>query len=221
MIGIIGALPYEVNTLIENLEHKEEKEIGALNFYQGIIHSKDVVVVKSKVGKVNAAIATTILALIYKCDIIISTGIAGGVKPLKTKDVVLINKFIYGDVDASLFGYSFGQVPDEEPYFLTNPKALELACRKLNLNYHLGTALTQDKFITQMKDVKIKDQIIVTEMESTAIAHVCDHFKIACYAIRFVSDVIQSNSQINNYNKFEEEASILSASLTMNIINYL
>ena len=56
MLGIIGAMDVEVNSIKSELENVEIKNIAAMDFYKGTLAGKEVVVVKCGVGKVNAAI---------------------------------------------------------------------------------------------------------------------------------------------------------------------
>ena len=98
MIGIIGAMENEVADFLLVAEVKKEEKIGGLTFYNLEYENKEFILVKSGVGKVNGAIAATILIVKYQVDLIISTGIAGGMKPLKMTDICLITKLKYNDV---------------------------------------------------------------------------------------------------------------------------
>ena len=71
-IGIIGAMQVEIDFLVQLMADKCSKtQEGTLIFYEGKIHGKDVVVVKSGVGKVNAALCAQRLIMNYKCTNII------------------------------------------------------------------------------------------------------------------------------------------------------
>ena len=77
MIGIIGAMEEEVQALRHAMKIQEEKEIASMVFHRGILYGKEAVVVRSGIGKVNAAICTQILADHFDVDLVINTGIAG------------------------------------------------------------------------------------------------------------------------------------------------
>ena len=79
MIGIIGAMDSEVNTLFSRMTSKEKINLNNLSFYKGQLYNKDVVIVKCGIGKVNAALCTQLLILNFKVSKIINTGIAGAV----------------------------------------------------------------------------------------------------------------------------------------------
>ena len=59
-IGIIGAMEEEISKLKEIMENKETKVIAGMEFVQGKISGKSVTVVRSGIGKVNAAACTQI-----------------------------------------------------------------------------------------------------------------------------------------------------------------
>ena len=76
MIGIIGAMAEEVAQLKEAMEQAAVETRASMDFYKGRLQGKDVVVVQSGIGKVNAGICTQILADVYHADAVINTGIA-------------------------------------------------------------------------------------------------------------------------------------------------
>ena len=76
-IGIIGAMEVEVAILKEKMEDVRIIKKASMDFYEGILAGKKVVVVRSGIGKVNAGICAQILADVFSVDAIINTGIAG------------------------------------------------------------------------------------------------------------------------------------------------
>ena len=61
-IGIIGAMDEEVSKLKDCLEHMQVTTVAAMDFYEGSMSGMNVVIVRSGIGKVNAAICAQILA---------------------------------------------------------------------------------------------------------------------------------------------------------------
>ena len=112
-IGIIGAMEVEVNFLRSLMGADIKKtEAGSLVFEEGKIHEVNVVLVRSGVGKVNAALCAQRLALQFSCTHIINTGIAGAMAHgLGVMDFVVSTDAVYHDVDATGFGYKKGQIP--------------------------------------------------------------------------------------------------------------
>ena len=90
MIGIIGAMEEEVTFLRDQLEQRQDMTLAGYDFHQGLLAGQQVVLLKSGIGKVNAAIGTTILLERYQPDCIINTGSAGGfATDLEIGDVVI------------------------------------------------------------------------------------------------------------------------------------
>ena len=223
MIGIIGAMPEEINYILEKTIIIEKVIIAGLKFYELEYNNKRFILVESGVGKVNASIAASILCNNYKVDLVISSGIAGGMKPLKTKTICLINNLYYGDVDATAFGYDFGQVPGESTYFTINSDILEKAkiiLEKLNYKYVITNSLTSDSFITKMPRLP-KDDVFCFEMESTAIVHTCSHYNVKTLVLRYISDIVGEESQITDYAKFEDEIAYDSSKICLEVVNEL
>ena len=76
MTGIIGAMEEEVAALKDAMEVQEAAELASMTFYRGVLCGKDVVVVRSGIGKVNAGICAQILVDRFHVDTLINTGIA-------------------------------------------------------------------------------------------------------------------------------------------------
>ena len=112
MIGIIGAMEEEVQALRHAMKIQEEKEIASMVFHRGILYGKEAVVVRSGIGKVNAAICTQILADHFDVDLVINTGIAGSLDAaIDIGDMVISTDAVQHDMDTSIFGDPIGQVP--------------------------------------------------------------------------------------------------------------
>src|SRR4051812_41356181 len=105
-IAIIGAMEQEVEILREKIERPSTETVAGCEFIEGTIGQHDIVLVKSGIGKVNAAIATTLLIQQYTPDVVLNTGSAGGFKEsLEVGTVVISDVVRHHDVDATAFGY--------------------------------------------------------------------------------------------------------------------
>ena len=103
-IGIIGAMDEEVSILKERMREKKVSNIASMEFCEGIFEEKPVVVVRSGIGKVNAAICTQILIDRYQVDAVINTGVAGSLRnEIEIADIVLSADALQHDVDATGF----------------------------------------------------------------------------------------------------------------------
>ena len=90
MIGIIGAMDEEIYELKRIIDVKEEKKIYDVDFYIGTLNNKEVILVKSKIGKVASSFVTTLLINNFDIDYIINIGTCGAVNSmLKYLDIVV------------------------------------------------------------------------------------------------------------------------------------
>lgn len=154
------------------------------------------------IGKVNAAMSTTILINIIKPDLVINLGTAGGInKNLKILDLVIADKLAYHDVDVTAFGYKLGQIPQNEIYLKTNiNKEFIQKLKDIEENIYVGTIVTGDQFVNKQEDkVKIENNfqnVYAVEMESTVIVDVCNKLKTKVIVIRGISDLTHTDSTI-------------------------
>lgn len=198
MIAIIGAMKSEVEQLTARMESVEMISQTGMNFYQGKLAGKEVVVVQCGVGKVNAALCTQILADRFDVSAIINTGIAGSLQAeVNIGDVVLSEDAIYHDMDVTVFGYAPGEVPGiGQPSFPADQWLVQLAkesCEEANpeIGVFVGRIVSGDQFIMsrEKKDwLKANFGGYCTEMEGAAIAHGAWRNQIPFLIIRAISD---------------------------------
>ena len=226
MIGIIGAMESEVESIFANMTSKEKININNLTFYKGLLFNKDVVVVKCGIGKVNAALCTQLLILTFKVDKIINTGIAGATgKGLNIYDFVVSSQAVYHDFDTSFFGYKLGQVPGMEETFKADEELQKLALQafeksELAKNHKIqnGLIASGDQFISggERKSFIINNfHPLCVEMEGCAIAHTCFANNIPFVIIRCMSDCAD-DSAVETYE--ESKASKASSEFLLDFI---
>ena len=115
MIGIIGAMEEEVAALKEAMDIHETVEQASMVFCKGVLCGKEVIIVRSGIGKVNAGICAQILVDRFKAEMLINTGIAGSLDAkIDIGDMVISTDALHHDMDATEFGYPVGQVPRME-----------------------------------------------------------------------------------------------------------
>lgn len=214
-IGIIGAMDEEVDRLKENMQvDKIEKKAG-MEFFAGVLGDKDVVVVRSGIGKVNAGICTQILVDDFQVNSVINTGIAGSLKnEINIGDIVLSKDCLQHDMDATGFGYKIGVIPRmEQSTFIADETLIDLAQqvnREVNpdITSYIGRVVSGDQFISndEKKEFLVSEfQGYCTEMEGAAIAQVCYLNEIPFLIIRAISDKAD-NSATMDYSEFEAKA---------------
>ena len=111
-IGIIGAMEVEVESLKSAMTVKRTVSKASMDFFEGTIGSTEVVVVRSGIGKVNAGICVQILSDEFGVTHVLNTGVAGSLDArINIGDIVLSTDAAYHDVDATVFGYKKGEIP--------------------------------------------------------------------------------------------------------------
>ncbi|SHN10179.1 5'-methylthioadenosine/S-adenosylhomocysteine nucleosidase [Gracilibacillus kekensis] len=226
MIGIIGAMDEEVELLKERIEIKETTRIANSDFFVGNLEGKEVVLLKSGIGKVNAAIATTILFERYQPDFIINTGSAGGFHAdLEVGDLVISTEVVHHDVDVTPFDYKYGQVPGLPPTYQADPILIEkamLAAKQLEgIEAMKGLISTGDAFMQEVEKVNfVRDkfpEMIAAEMEAAAIAQVCYQYSRPFVIIRALSDIAGKDSSVS-FDTFLEKAATNAANLIIDVV---
>lgn len=214
-IGIIGAMEEEVRCLKDQLRVSEVVSKASMEFYKGTLNGKDIVVVQSGIGKVNAAICAQILVDDFKVEAIINTGIAGGlVSQIDIGDIVISKDVIHHDMDATGFGYEPGVIPRmKTSIFEADESLIQLAkevCEEVNkdISTHIGRVVTGDQFISshEKKAFLLETfQGYCAEMEGAAIAQTAYLNQIPFLIVRAISDKADNSASVD-YPKFEKKA---------------
>ncbi|MCL6326677.1 5'-methylthioadenosine/S-adenosylhomocysteine nucleosidase [Pectobacterium polaris] len=204
-VGIIGAMEQEVTLLRDRIENRQTFQRAGCEIYTGQINGVDVALLKSGIGKVSAALGTTLLLEYSKPDVVINTGSAGGLAPtLNVGDIVISDEVRYHDADVTAFGYEPGQMAGCPAAFLADEKLITLAqevIAELQLNAVRGLVVSGDAFINGAEPLaRIRTtfpKAIAVEMEATAIAHVCHQFAVPFVVVRAISDVADKASHLS------------------------
>ncbi len=211
VIGIIGAMDDEIQMYQEHLTNARAIKHNSFTFYTGTFHKHQVVLVKSGVGKVFAAMITQYLIDKFNVSSILFTGVGGSLnKSLKVGDVVIGTDSVHHDFDAIALGFKRGQISYTNYRFFKADARLRALALKAHIDNHkimAGRILTGDQFFTQREKKKhkyltaeLKGDCI--EMEGAAVAQVCVMNKIPHLIIRTVSD--QANgTAVKDYNTFK------------------
>lgn len=207
-IGIIGAMEEEIALLLEDMTQVNKEEKAGIIFYSGKYQDKNIVMVISGIGKVNAAVCTQILIGDYKVEAVINTGVAGSLcNDIDIADIVVSTDTLNHDMDTTLFGDEYGQVPRMKEWkFKADEKLVDLAmeCGKDNLDVKLfkGRVLTGDQFIA---DKKKKQWLIDTfnglccEMEGCAVGQTAYLNNIPFVIVRAISDKSDGSDAVEYY----------------------
>lgn len=207
-IAIIVAMDKELEFLLPLISDKRNVKCDGMDIVEGRMGRHDVAVMKCGIGKVNAAISTSELVDMYHPDILINTGVAGGAdSSMNVLDVFVADGVAYHDVwcgPDTIHGQAYGCPLIFKP---SVPKEL---MAKLPESVKVGLICSGDKFITTEDEIKeIKShfsEALAVDMESAAIAHVCDRKKVPFMVIRVVSDTPGQAENISQYENFWTDA---------------
>lgn len=228
-IAVIGAMEEEVELLRNEIENPETKSIANSEFTSGTYKNHEVVLLKSGIGKVNAAMSTSILLNEYKPDYVINTGSAGGYDPtLEVGAIVISDEVRHHDVDVTAFGYEIGQVPQLPAAFKADERLMKLAEEAVfEIGKHqvaTGLIATGDIFMHDPAKVeqvrKHFPQMKACEMEAAAVAQVCYQFEVPFVVIRALSDIAGKESSMS-FDEFLPVAAKHSTQIVLQVIGKL
>ena len=225
-IGILGAMPEEINGIVSLLKDKTEVVKGMRTYYLGTINNIEVVVVFSRWGKVASATTVTHLIVEFGITELFFTGVAGAINPdLNIGDIVIASSLIQHDLDARpimkrfeipLLGKTILCPPkemldkavvsidklvrDESLIHLVSPKQREMFSLS-NLKMVVGQIASGDHFFASSEDkeniLAILPDVLCVEMEGAAVAQVCFEYNIPYVVIRTISDEANDNSVVD------------------------
>lgn len=227
MLGIIGAMSQEVENLKQAMNDVKVQKVAGMEFYAGKLKGRDVVVVRSGIGKVNAAICSQVLVDRYDVTAIINTGIAGSLRnEINIGDIVLSKDTLQHDMDATGFGYPLGQIPQmEQSVFEGDTHMIETAkecCAQVvpDIGVHVGRVVSGDQFVSdRVKKAWLTEtfQGYCTEMEGAAIAQTAYLNHIPFLIIRAISDKADDSAEMD-YEVFEAKAIEHSVKLVLALV---
>ena len=220
--GILGAFADEVNLILMNVQQKKEHVIQQIHFTEGVLNGRHVVVAQTGIGKVNAAITSTLLVEHFQPRELIFTGIAGGINPqLAPGDLVIgttVAHHDYGTInpDGMLLRSTrnpFSMV--ENPIYFPCDGVLihlaEQASKKIILERIGGTVgrapkissgviVTGDVFVSSTTATQVLRKQMnaeATEMEGASVAQVCWQQRVPFIVIRSLSDDAGNNAHMD------------------------
>lgn len=229
-IGIIGAMELEVESLKAQMKVSGTTTKANMEFFEGTLENAEVVVVRSGIGKVNAAICVQILVDVFNVTHIINTGVAGSLNAaLDIGDILISRDVIHHDVDVTIFGYPLGEVPQlgvrEFPADETMVQLAKETCAEVipDKKAIIGRVVSGDQFISSKE---VKEHLIANfqgdcaEMEGASIAHASYLNHIPFVVIRAISDKADDSADMD-YPTFERKAAHDCANLTKEFVQKL
>ena len=249
-IGILGAMPEEINGIVSLLKNRREVIKGMRTYYIGTINDIEVVVVFSRWGKVASATTVTHLIVEFGVTELIFTGVAGAIsRDLNVGDIVIADSLVQHDLDARPIMNQFEIPLLGKTVLYPSKDLLSMVVNSINeliksdslerlfsLNQRqafslfnqkvvVGQIASGDQFISNSiekeKLLEMLPQVLCVEMEGAAVAQVCYEYKIPFVVIRTISDSANENSVVD-FNEFITQiASNLGIIIIQKLINNL
>lgn len=228
MIGIIGAMQEEIESLIPFVEIKNRSVTAHIEFIEGTLNGKEVVVAYSGIGKVQSSVCATLMIEKYKVEKIIFSGVAGGLNPkIPVGGVIIGAKLLQHDFDCTGFGYELGVIPRAKAsIFYSDKKLVEIASnflKKQEAKFMVGTIVSGDQFICEKEKALSLIKIFgadAAEMEGAAVAHVATLYDVPFVVVRLISDNANEEAKVD-YSTFIKGAIILANNIVKNIVENL
>lgn len=219
-ILIIVAMQDELKGILNKVNYTTQFYKG-FDYHLAHINNHDVIIVKTEVGKVNAAILASTFILKFKPRYVINAGIGGSLHenllPLTT---IFATKTAYFDVDLTCFGLPYGQLDNMDLFFKTSKSLLHL-----EENDRCGLIVSSDSFVSniEQKELILKHfpKALVCDMEGASIGHVCTLLKRKYMVIRTISDVVGLKDGIIKYQNCKEKAIDIVTNKVLNLIHTL
>lgn len=230
-IGILGAMPQEIDEVKALLTEKTTVKIANREFVVGKIGNVRCVVAFSKWGKVAATITATLMIQEFGVTDLFFIGTAGAMADgLKVGDIVISKRLVQHDLDArpiiprfempllnrtyvdsdldltELAGKAVSNLLEKGVESIVGEKAI----KEFNLapTLYFGDIASGDQFISnddkRQEILSFLPNILCVEMEGAAVAQVCLEFNTPFTIIRTISDTANHNAHVD-FNKFIAE----------------
>jgi len=229
-IGIIGAMDVEVTSLKQEANITKTTKIAEMEFCEGTLGNKNVVIVKCGMGKVNAGICANTLINDFDCTRVINTGVAGSLdNQINIGDIVVSTDAVQHDFNVEAIGFKKGEIPYTGLFAFPADKAMREAAVKAvhesapDIGVFEGRVCSGDQFISTKEQ---KEKIIsdfggmCCEMEGAAIAQACYLNNTPFVVIRAISDK-PDETEIVDYKSFEAKAAARCAKIVQYMVETL
>ena len=218
-ILIIVAKERKKRGFLDKVDFSVDYYLG-FDFFRFFLDDKECLLVKTEVGKTNAAIVSSLFISKFKPKYVINAGIGGAMcENINVKETVIGSKVAYYDVDLTAFNLKKGQLENHDLFFKTSKKLLNLSD---DSDLH-GLVVSGDSFVSNLdKALEIKKDFpkaLVCDMESGAIAQTCNLFKKQFLVIRCISDNVYKKFDNSEYEENKNSAIKIVVKKTLDIIH--
>ena len=217
----------DLNYILDNLKSVKLNYIAGNRYFEAKYKGHDIVVAYSKIGKVNAALTSSVLVQHFKVEKLLFSGVAGALsEDLGIGDLIAATKLCQHDLDLTAFGHPYGYVPEGKIYIESDKYLRQLAkevAKEKGIELKEGIIATGDQFVA---DPKRKEWIKKTfnadaiEMEGAAVAVVCDAFDVPFFVLRSISDAADMDAAFD-FDEFLKHSSRRSADFIISMVEKL
>ncbi|CAA6827217.1 MAG: Menaquinone via 6-amino-6-deoxyfutalosine step 2 [uncultured Sulfurovum sp.] len=221
----MGAMPEEVEPIVEKLQDVKRTVYAANTYYEGTYNGHDVVVAYSKIGKVFATLTATVLLEKFGCEKLLFSGVAGAISDeLNIGDLIIADGLCQHDLDITAFGHPFGYVPEGEVCIPTDV-ILRNVAKKVAASKGLvlkeGVIATGDQFVAnpERKEwIGSTFEASALEMEGASVAVVCSSLEVPFFILRAISDSADMDASFN-FDEFLESSAKISADFILSMVD--
>jgi adenosylhomocysteine nucleosidase len=209
-IGIITGVAAEAEAFVAGRAYATE-QVGELSITRMSLGERDIAVVHSGIGKVNAAVAATVLALRYEVDLLLVVGTAGKLSTIPG-DCFMITEAVQGDYGAQRPGefvhYTAGSWPigpAEVVHFPAHPMP--------NVGIPSARIVSGDAFVEcPDHSAGLRDRLgcDLVDMETAAVAQAAGRLGLPWAAIKATTDDANGES-VGDFNTNLKRAARLAA----------
>ena len=223
-LAIMGAMPEEVEPLLEFFGKYETVNYANNKYYVVNYKNNEIVIAYSKIGKVNSTITANTMIQKFGCEKLLFSGVAGAVSPeLKVGDLVVATKLAQHDLDITAFGHPYGFVPEGAVFEEADKSLIEVAknvAKEKGIALKEGTIVTGDQFVC---DNERKEWIAKTfdaaalEMEGASVAVTCNALNVPFFILRAISDAADMDASFS-FDEFLEASAKISADFVVAMV---
>ena len=191
----IVAMDSEAEPIVSAMKIERKFPFCGKKIFLGKLYGESVGVVVCGVGKVNAAMGTQIAVDELGAETIINLGVAGGLNGSVTiGDIYGISHAVQYDFDlTAINGTEIGTLDECKTNFLPLATSSAFSLKKIATGDRFNDSKTDFNLLTEVLKADIRD------MECGAVAQVCMHAKVKCYAFKITSDIAGSGSTVEQY----------------------
>jgi len=192
-IGIVIAVLRELKSFLESDFKVEEIKLKNNICYKTIINNNEVYAIKSGMGMVDSAVATTILIEDFKCDTIINYGVTGALdRSVKVKQLFIVDKVLNSGLDTSpIDPINKYQYCDLDSIYMDLDKDLIKLALDIDKEASLAICASSDRFIESKEikeEINKETKANICDMELASIVRTCYLLNAKCLSIKCISD---------------------------------